>query len=99
MLYALQEFPEDTLMYPLISNADRYEPDFLCYNINEKKFYSILANDYDYFEENKNYWNIKDFIKDELDFFLKYFDPNYGYKLTEEEFRELINKIKKAFKI
>lgn len=99
LLFALQDFPEGTMMYPLISNADSYEPNILCYNIGEKKFYSVYANDYDSFEEDKNYWNLKDYIKDELDEFLKYFDPNFGYELSKEGFEDLFKKIKKAFRI
>ena len=95
------DFPEDTLMYPLMCGCDSYgEESILCYNITTKKFWCLEGNDYIFEEEATKIKSIKDFIKGELEYLNYFFESrDYQFEIIPKEFEKLIKEIKKAFGI
>lgn len=91
---ASEDFPESTLMYPIM--WDLQGNWLLCYEITTNHFWTIDDNDHNFYDD-KQFKNLREFMKDEIDWFLKGFDPNYGYKLSRDEFEDLFKKIKKEF--
>ena len=92
---ASEGFPESTLMYPVMWDL---EGDWLlCYEITTNHFWMIDDNDHNFYDDTEQFKNLREFIADEINWFLRNFDPNFGYKLSKEEFEDLFKKIKKAF--
>jgi hypothetical protein len=57
----------------------------------------IDDNDHNFYDDTKQFKNLREFIADEINWFLRDFDPDFGYKLSKEEFEDLFKKIRKAF--
>ena len=88
-----ESYPDSTLIYPLMWNVSDW---LLCFDITNKKFLKVFYHDNkNLFDVEKDYWNLKDYIKDSLN----EYDYTFCKSLSESEFYELIGKIKKAFGI
>ena len=92
------EFPEDTLMYPLMWDCGKCDGNLICYDITTKKFWAIDGNDWN-FEEYDYIKKLSDWMKYDLDFIEKYTDEEdlEYYGVSRPEFKDLLKKIKKAF--
>jgi hypothetical protein len=88
---AFNKYPDSTLIYPLMWDTGYW---LLCFDITAKKFLKVYyTDDENLFEAEKNYWNLKNYISD----CLNEYDASFRRHISEEEFNNLIDKIKKAF--
>lgn len=91
------DYPQDSLIYPLMWNCGLNDGELLCYDIKKGKFLSIFGGEWD-LEEIDHVRVLKDWIKSDLDLASDCIDEDYGFSEDEiKEFNDLIRKIKKQF--